>query len=77
MKFKRAKKLKGEYKWKDNNEKLAFLYHIRGKTISVPLYSLLKFRSFFEETRCGIFLTNLEYDSNTGLNLKKLPSNFG
>ncbi len=71
------KKLKGEYKWKDKNEKLAFLYQIRGKTFSVPLYSLLRFRPFFDETRYGIFLTNLEYDSNTGLNLKKLPSNFG
>lgn len=70
-------KLKGGYKWKDRDEKLAFLYQIRGKTLSVPLYSLLKFRSFFEETRYEIFLTHLEYNTDTGLNLKKLPSNFG
>lgn len=70
------KKLKGNYKWHNNDEKLSFLYRIKGKTISVPLYSLLKFRSFFEETRYGLFLTHLEYNADTGLNLKKIPSNF-
>ncbi len=70
-------KLKSDYKWKNKDEKLAFLYQVRGKTLSVPLHSLLKFKSFFEETRYGIFLTHLEYNTDTGLNLKKLPSNFG
>lgn len=70
-------KLKGGYKWKDRNEKLAFLYQMRGKILSVPLDSVLKYRSHFEETRYGIFLTHLEYNVDTGLNLKKLPSNFG
>ena len=70
-------KLKASYKWKDKNEKLSFLYQMHGKTLSVPLYSFLKFRSFFEEARYGVFLSRLEYSSDTGLNLKKLPSNFG
>lgn len=70
-------KLKGKYKWKDKSEKMSFFYHISGKIISIPLYSLLKFRSFFEETKYGIFIAHLEYSSDTGLDLKKLPSNFG
>ncbi|WP_022855921.1 CRISPR-associated helicase/endonuclease Cas3 [Thermodesulfobacterium thermophilum] len=70
-------KLNGNYKWRDRDEKLTFLYQIRGKIISVPIYSLLKFRSFFEETRYGMFLAHLDYNSETGLNLKTLPSNFG
>ncbi len=72
-----VEKIKGSYKWKDRNEKQVFLYQMRSKIISIPLYSLLKFRPFFEETRYGIFLTNLEYNTDTGLNLKNLPSNFG
>lgn len=70
-------KLNGNYKWRDRDEKLTFLYQIRGKIISVPMYSLLKFRSFFEETRYGMFLAHLDYSRDTGLNLKNLPSNFG
>lgn len=72
-----VQKLKGEYKWQNKNEKLDFLYTIRNSTLSVPLYSLLKFKSFFEETKFGLFLTYLQYDSNAGLNLKELPLNFG
>lgn len=69
-------KLKGNYKWKDKTEKLIFLNEIRGKVLSVPLYSVLKYRTHFEETRYGIFLTTLEYNSDKGLNLRNLPSNF-
>lgn len=72
-----VRKLKGDYRWKDRSEKLAFLYHVRGKTLPVPLHSLLNLRPFFEETRHGIFITHLEYDSKKGLDLKRMPSNFG
>lgn len=70
------KKLKGDYRWEDKNEKLTFLYNMRGKMLSVPLYSILAQRAYFEETGYGVFLAHLEYDSNMGLNLRKMPSNF-
>ncbi|MBI4654329.1 MAG: CRISPR-associated helicase Cas3' [Nitrospirae bacterium] len=69
-------KLKGNYKWKDRIEKMVFLNEIKGKVLSVPLYSVLKYRSHFEETKYGLFLCKLEYNSDTGLNLRNLPSNF-
>lgn len=69
-------KLKGKYKWKNRIEKIVFLNEIKGKVLSVPLYGVLKDRSHFEETKYGIFLTKLEYNSDTGLNLRNLPSNF-
>lgn len=72
-----VKKLKGSYRWKDKDEKLTFFYEIRGKILSVPLHNLLEFRSFFDETRYGVFLTYLRYNSATGLDLRTLPSNFG
>jgi hypothetical protein len=64
-------KLKGYYKWKNRIEKMVFLNEIKGKMLSVPLYSVLKRRGHFEETKYGIFLTMLEYNSDTGLNLRK------
>ncbi|MGB9858296.1 CRISPR-associated helicase Cas3' [Thermodesulfovibrio yellowstonii] len=67
-------KLKGKYKWKDSYEKLSFLYEIYGRTISMPLHVLLKFRSLFEETKQGLFLTYLQYNSDIGLSLKNLHS---
>jgi CRISPR-associated endonuclease/helicase Cas3 len=69
-------KIKGNYKWKDRIEKMVFLNEIKGKVLSVPLYSVLKKHSHFEETKYGIFVTTLEYNSDTGLNLKNLPPNF-
>lgn len=69
-------KLKRDYKWKDRVEKMVFLNEIKGKVLSVPLYSVLKYRSHFEETQYGLFLCKLEYNSDTGLNLRNLPSNF-
>jgi CRISPR-associated endonuclease/helicase Cas3 len=69
-------KLKGNDKWKDRIEKMVFLNEVKGKMLSVPLYSVLKNRSHFEETKYGLFLTALEYNSDTGLNLRNLPSNF-
>ncbi len=70
-------KLNGRYKLKNKEEKLTFLYNLRGKTLSIPLYSLLKFSSFFQESKYGVFIMHLDYSKDTGLNLKKLPSNFG
>jgi len=69
-------KIKGNYKWKDRIEKMVFLNEIKGKVLSVPLYSVLKKHSHFEETKYGIFVTTLEYNSDTGLILKNLPPNF-
>jgi|GEM_PF-1641856 len=69
-------KLKGNYKWKNRIEKMIFLNTIKGKVLSVPLYSVLKHGCHFEETKYGIFLTTLEYNSDIGLNLRNLPSNF-
>ncbi|MFN3479511.1 MAG: CRISPR-associated helicase Cas3' [Thermodesulfovibrionales bacterium] len=69
-------KFEGNYSWKDKSEKLKFFYEIKGKMLSVPLYAILKHRTFFEEKRYGIFFTKLEYNSDTGLNLRSLPPNF-
>ncbi len=69
-------KLKGKYKWRDRMEKILFLNDIKDQILSIPLYSVLKYRSHFEDTEYGIFLCSLEYNSETGLNLRDLPSNF-
>ncbi|MDW7999053.1 MAG: CRISPR-associated helicase Cas3' [Thermodesulfovibrio sp.] len=67
-------KLRGKYKWNNRHEKLNFLYEIRANTISIPLYILLRYRSSFEETKYGLFLSDLEYDENKGLSLKNFSS---
>ncbi|MCX7927223.1 MAG: CRISPR-associated helicase Cas3' [Candidatus Omnitrophica bacterium] len=69
-------KLDGNYKWQSKEEKLLFLNTIKEKFISVPIYSVIKFRNYFTETESGIFLTRLEYTEEKGLNLIELPSNF-
>lgn len=74
LKEEEIEKIKGRYKWQDNYEKLTFLYEIYNRTISIPLHSLLKFRSLFEDTKQGLFLTYLPYKSDIGLSFKNLDS---
>ncbi|MEM2919123.1 MAG: CRISPR-associated helicase Cas3' [Candidatus Altiarchaeota archaeon] len=74
LKEEEIEKIKGRYKWQENHEKLTFLYEIYSRTISIPLYSLLKFRSLFEDTKQGLFLTYLPYKSDIGLSFKNLDS---
>lgn len=74
LKEEEIEKIKGRYRWQDNYEKLTFLYEIYGRTISIPLHILLKFRSLFEDTKQGPFLTYLPYKSDIGLSFKNLDS---